>query len=332
MPAGVKDLAITYTGLNLVRSSQIAFRYKLDGLNENWVNAGSRRTAYYSYLPPDTYTFRVTGAGGSGVWNTSPAELTITVEPYYYQALWFRVSIAALGLAAFMLAWRLRTIHFNRRQALQRAYTQQIIASQEAERKRIAAELHDGLGQRIALISSMAMLANRSGGRDQSEQVDAIAAEAGHAMTEVRQISHDLRPYQLDLLGLTKSIETLALRTCDAAGITLEFSADDLAGSLPKEGEIHLYRIVQECLNNIMRHSGATSIRVVIQRKAVGISLTVNDNGVGFSPGPVDGSDRHGGFGLTGIKERAELLQGKAQILSVPGQGTTVTIDIVSDS
>src|SRR5262249_40598350 len=88
LKAGVKDLAITYTGLNLVRSGQIAFRYRLDGLNENWVNAGSRRTAYYSYLPPDTYTFRVTSAGGSGVWNITPAELTIIVEPYFYQALW----------------------------------------------------------------------------------------------------------------------------------------------------------------------------------------------------------------------------------------------------
>ena len=328
LPAGSQDLSITYTGLNLLRSGQITFRYMLNGLNENWVNAGSRRTAYYSYLPPDTYTFRVTSAGGSGVWNSSPAELTITVEPYFYQALWFRVSLAAAVLTGIVLAWRRRTIQFNRRQALERAYTQQIIASQEAERKRIAAELHDGLGQRIALIRSMAMLASRSPGRDRGEQVDAIAAEAGHAMTEVRQISHDLRPYQLDLLGLVKAVETLASRTCDAAGIALEFQADDLAGGLPKEREIHVYRIVQECLNNIVRHSGSTRVRVGIHRNGAGISLTVNDNGVGFSP---EGYRQRAGFGITGIKERAELLHGKAEVQSIPGEGTTVTIDIASE-
>ena len=225
-----------------------------------------------------------------------------------------------------LIAWRLRADRFRKEQAQQRVFAQQIIASQEMERKRIAGELHDGLGQRLSLIKNMALIANRSGDQARQEQIEAIATEASQAISEARQISYNLRPYQLDMLGLTNAIEALVKRTCAAAGIRADVVADDLSGVFPKEAEIHFYRVVQESLHNITKHSQATLATVLIQRTAAGTSLVITDNGVGFDASNGDG--RVHGFGLTGISERAQLLGGKAHIESTPGRGTTVVLEI----
>ena len=141
----------------------------------------------------------------------------------------------------------------------QRAFAQQILAYQEIERKRIAGELHDDLGQRLSVIRNLALLANRTGYGEREGQIQIIADEVSHAIAEVRQISHNLRPYQLDMLGLTKAIEVLVEQEpAMPRGIRFEIVADDLSGAFPKEAEIHFYRVVQECLHNITRHSRAT--------------------------------------------------------------------------
>jgi len=326
VPPGGRDLEIKYTALNLIKSDQIKFKYRLEGLDTAWVNAGSRRTAYYSHLPPGAYQFHVTAANSDGIWNPVGKELRITVQPRYYESAWFRMLLAGILSGIVLFAWRLRAARFEAERALQRAFAQQIIASQEMERKRIARELHDDLGQRLSLIKNLALLADRSGGPKHQEQIAAIAVEASHAISEVRQISHNLRPYRLDMLGLTKAIEVLVSETCDAANIAVDARVEDLSGVLPKEAEIHLYRVVQESLNNIVKHSQATSVALLIQRTTEGVSLVVTDNGLGFDVS--NGSGPVQGFGLTGILERAQLLGGSARFESTPGRGTTVTIDI----
>jgi signal transduction histidine kinase/ligand-binding sensor domain-containing protein len=328
LPPEAGNFEITYTALNLVRSNQIQFRYRLEGLDTTWVEAGNRRTAYYPHLPPGNYRFLVTGANSFGTWSADVKELSIAVQPRYYQTLWFRYLAATSLIVGFLLMWRLRGIQYYKRQAMQRAFAQQIMASQETERKRIAGELHDSLGQRLTVIKNMALLLNRPDGRNRQHQIEAIASETAQAIAEVRNISHNLRPYQLDLLGLKKAIEFLIARTCETSGIRADVVVDDLSGAFCKESEIHFYRIVQECLNNIAKHSKATTITILVQSNAAGVSLVVSDDGVGFLSTRPNGDGKMGGFGLTGICERARLLGGKASIRSAPGQGTTVTIEI----
>ena len=331
LPPEPGDFEITYTALNLVRSNQIQFRYRLEGLDKTWVEAGNRRTAYYPHLAPGNYRFLVTGANSFGTWSGGIKELSITVQPRFYQAIWFRCLAAASFVGAFLLLWRRRGLQFNQRQAMQRAFAQQIMASQEAERKRISGELHDGLGQRLTVIKNMALLLNRPNGRDHQHHIEAIASETTQAIAEVRSISRNLRPYQLDLLGLKKAIEVLAERTCETSGIRADVMVDDLSGAFGKESEIHFYRIVQECLNNIAKHSRATKVTILIQNNGAGVSLVVSDDGVGFLSASSNGGAKMGGFGLTGISERARLLGGKASFRSAPGQGTTVTIEIAAE-
>ena len=323
---GQENLEIQYTGLRLSNSAQIRFRYQIVSLDRGWVDVGLRRTAYYQHLPPGSYVFRVTAAMADGAWNDQSAELQIVMLPAYYQTWWFR-SLGVLALASVLWwYWRSRIGQWERDRAARQTFSRQLIASQENERKRIAGELHDSLGQRLVVIKNRALLVLQR--RDSlnswfGEQVEAISAEVSEAVREVKEISYDLRPYRLDRLGLTTALQGMIETAANSSGIQFATEIDNLDAVLPGQTEINFYRIVQECVNNILRHSDATQASILIKRSAERLDLVVKDNGRGFTPG-----DGHQGFGLAGIRERTQLLAGKLDLQSVPGQGTTVTIVI----
>jgi signal transduction histidine kinase/ligand-binding sensor domain-containing protein len=324
------NFEIHYTALSFIDSGQIKFKYKLDGLDRGWVDAGTRRTAYYSHVAPGRYIFRVIAANSDGVWNTAGQSLPIILLPAFYQTWWFLTLGSLLAAGAVVLAWQYRVSQLKRANALQQAFSRQLIASQEAERKRIAAELHDSLGQHLVVIKNLALISLNDGipnaaGRPQLEE---ISAEASHALTEVRTISHNLRPYQLERLGLTKAIKAILKKASGVTSIAFTAEIDDIDDVLPKDSEISFYRIVQECVNNVVKHSQATAARVTIRGSQGPLLLTVRDNGRGLT-GRATGSDgAQGGFGLIGITERAQLLGGKSSIHSEPGAGTAISIEI----
>ena len=326
LPPDAEDVHIDYTAVSLERSGQIQFRYRLAPLDTKWVNAGDRRTAYYPHLPPGSYRFQVMAASSFGVWTKEPSELAVRVKAHYYQTGWFRALAGAAIIGLFFAMWQIKAIEYRQRQAAQRAFAQQIIASQENERKRIARELHDSLGQHLTIIKNVAVLLQRDG-KDGERRLAAIADETTQAIVEVRQISRNLRPYQLDLCGLTNAIERLTETVCEAAHIRAEIAIADLEGAFPKDVEIHFYRIVQECLNNAVKHAQATMISVRAERRPAGVTLTVSDDGVGFAGGRPPGESTPG-FGLTGISERAQFLGGTSVVRSAPGLGTTVFVEI----
>ncbi len=176
----------------------------------------------------------------------------------------------------------------------------------------------------------MAFLVGRRGEQgEQAEFLQTIADEASQAIGEVRQISYDLRPHQLDLLGLSKAIDSLAVKVCRAAVIHADLKIDDLSGVFPKNSEIHLYRIVQESLNNVVKHSQAKNVQITARRTEISMVLVVKDDGIGFVPSQSERDANGGGFGLLGIRERVELLQGSLTIGSTPGVGTVATMEFV---
>jgi signal transduction histidine kinase len=151
---GQESLEIQYTALSWGRPQQVRFRYQMEGLDHQWVEAGTRRTAYYSHLPPGEYTFRVIADNGEGVWNTEGKSLRVVVPPPFYRTWWF-VTLASLGVAVvLLLSYQYRIRQLKRAQAVQQAFSRQLIESQELERKRIAAELHDSLGQHMLIIKT----------------------------------------------------------------------------------------------------------------------------------------------------------------------------------
>jgi len=326
---GQETLEVQYTALSLIDSEQIQFKYQLAGLDRNWSGLISRRTAYYSHLPSGDYDFQVIAANSDGVWNQLGARVHVSVLPPFYRTWWFVILVSLMGAGAVYWAWQFRVLQLERAYAAQEAFSRELIGSQESERRRIAGELHDSLGQQLLIIKNWATLALSSGvgGERVKEPLTEISSTASHAIDEVRGIAHNLRPYALEKLDLNNAIQDLIDQV--AATSPIQFTTDlaPMKGVFAREVEVSIYRIVQEALNNTVRHSRATHARVTIWREADLVELKIADDGCGFTPDDGGtGTQRRQGFGLRGIAERVRMLGGRVTIQSSPGSGSTIHI------
>jgi signal transduction histidine kinase/ligand-binding sensor domain-containing protein len=327
---GQVNVEIHYSGLSFINPELVKFKYKLEGLDADWIDAGVRRTAYYAHLPPGQYRFRVIAANRDGVWNEEGATVQITVVPPFWRTWWF-ISGAALALMLIAyLFYRRRITQLNRAYRAQEEFSRQLIESQETERKRIAAELHDSVGQGLLLIKNRAALSRKllDDPIKTLEQIEEIEDAATQSIKEVRQITYDLRPYQLDDIGLTQALKDLVKRVNESGSIKFNASIAYLDDLFSVGSAINLYRIVQEALNNIVKHSGASQAHVTITRDEHKVLLVIEDTGRGFA---VESSQTNGGrrgFGLTGLMERARMLNGQLAVESAPGRGTTLRLNL----
>lgn len=327
---GQENLEIEYTGLSWERPHAIRFRYRMVGLDRNWVEAGRRRTAYYSHLPPGSYTFTVVADNGEGVWSEAGATLAIVVQPPLYLTWWFMGGIALALAGTVWASVRYRFAQIRRGQAAQQAFSRQLIELQERERQRIAAELHDSLGQSLLVVKNRALLGAMSQPGEQAlTHFQEISAAAAQTLDEVRAISYDLRPHHLDQLGLTTAIGAMIEKVEKSATIHLTGEIDDIDGLFPPSDEITIYRIIQESLNNVLKHSHATEAHVAVHSYEHAVEIVIRDNGQGFSRRDSRGDAAGpGGFGLKGIAERVRMLGATHTIESAPGQGTTLRVRI----
>jgi len=324
------NLEFRYTGISLSDPQDVTFRYRLDGFDPDWVEAGTRRVAYYPGLRPGRYTFVVTAANRDGIWNEAGSSLRLRVVGPFWSTRWFRLGSAVGVLALLLAAWWQRDAAARRDRLAQEEFARQLIESQERERQRIGGELHDGLGQQLLVVRHRAQVAlqgpDLSGrARDQLQQIAEVAAQT---LETVRGLAHNLTPYQLDHLGLARALHAVAEDVVGPSGIRLEVSIDEIDDLLPTESEINLYRIVQEALNNIVRHAGATSVALEVRRTGERIAVTIRDDGQGFQVRRDAGGRVVSGFGLSGMAERARILHGQFQVSSTPGEGTRIELFI----
>ena len=200
----------------------------------------------------------------------------------------------------------------------------------EEERKRVARELHDGTAQTLAAVRVRLRLARGASDADAiGAAIDRVSAELGEAIEEVRRMARGLRPPALDMLGLAAAVRSLVESAANAAGLDVEVEADPMRGALSADGELALYRILQEALSNVVRHSGASQLEVRLCRRSYGAELRVRDDGRGFT---MDATLANGGgLGLFGMQERAAYVGGQVEVTSSPGNGTTVTAMIPSN-
>jgi PAS domain S-box-containing protein len=221
--------------------------------------------------------------------------------------------------------------HKQNEHALQHL-TARLFTLQDEERQRVAAELHDGLGQSLAIIKNRAHLGLRSQENPERiiEQLEEIAATATAAILEVREIAHNLRPYELDRLGLGAAIESMVERISNSTPISLSADLEGMEDLLSPEAETSVYRIVQEALSNVIQHSKATAARIVIRTCEGKMTISIQDNGTGFPVSAGNGSNARG-FGLAGIAERVRGLGGFFEIVSKPEGGTTLTVHLESN-
>ncbi len=321
-------IEFNYTALSFSAPERLRFKYRMEGFDEHWNDAGNKREAVYMNLPPGSYSFNVIAANNDGVWNSVGAAVPVVILPPFWQSLWFRLLIGFVLIVAGPSFYFLRVKSLEQKAKEQEMFSRQLITSQEQERKKIAGEIHDSLSQNILLIKHRAQLALEMT-NDPSrlfDQVNEISALATETLEDTRKMSHELRPSHLDRLGLTLTLKYLMDNIAHATTLTVEREINPVDGLLPKDDEIMVYRILQELINNVLKHAAAKTMTVIIGIEESQFRIFVQDDGKGFDPDVVRVSKTAGGLGLSGITERIHLLNGTYSLISSSGKGTTFNI------
>jgi len=318
LPPGRKNIEFRYTGLSFLAAGggRITFRYLLEGYDKDWINAGTRREAYYTNLPPGTFHFRVSGCNSDGMCNEAAAAVTFTLASHYYQRIWFwPLCGVALGIVVW-LAYQLRIRRLREHFSL-------ILA----ERNRIARELHDTLIQGLSGITmEMQALAARMHSPRDRGTLDDIIQDAGTCLRETRRSVAGLRSGHTSS-GLASAIEQAARQLTETKKIRLKLKLGANGKGLPADVEYNLVRIAQEAVTNSVKHSGARTVEVALDYSQRAVHLSVKDDGSGFASAE-NGHGRTGHYGLIGMKERASHIGAEFDLASAPGRGTVVSVTL----
>ena len=320
--AGHVRFEFDYAGLSFVAPLKVRYRYMLEGFDHGWTEAGARRTAYYTNIPPGKYTFRVQAANNDGLWNTQGAALSFELRPHFYQTWWFYLLLLAGVVAAIVLLLR-RRLHLAERE----------FRAVLGERSRIAREIHDTLAQGYVGISVqlevLAELLRQRKVEDAGKHLDKTRDYVREGLADARQSIWALRTQDADETTLPVKLRRIA-EGAGGNGLKSKFSLFGAYRPLPAETERELLRIAQEAVHNVKKHAGAGQVWVELKYEPGTIALEVRDDGRGINLDRVNpsfpGHTGSGHFGLTGMRERAAAIGGELDVESAQGAGTSVRL------
>jgi signal transduction histidine kinase/ligand-binding sensor domain-containing protein len=328
LPARSRDIEIGYTALSFSIPQKVRFRYKLEGRDQEWHDAGTRRRVFYSDLPPGQYRFHVTASNNDGVWNDSGAVLELAIMPAYYQTMWFR---AAAVVAALALLWALYQIRLRQ---LAHGFDTRL-QERVHERTRIARELHDTLLQSLhGLMFRFQAVRNMLPGRTEEaiQTLDGAILRTELAIAESRDAIQDLRSESTGLRDLGRALATFGK---ELAGP--ETHQDAPIFRVTVEGEPHrlspilhdeICRIARELVRNAFRHARAHRIEAEIRYEDSLFCLRIRDDGTGIDPKILQDGERAGHWGLRGIRERARRIGARLDLWSEAGAGTEAQLQV----
>jgi ligand-binding sensor domain-containing protein/signal transduction histidine kinase len=321
IPAGRRECEFHYTGLSFQSPERIRFRYQLEGVDEDWVEAGSRRVAYYNPLRPGHYVFRVTAGTTTGVWSEREASLLVVVQPHFWETPWFRVLTASLalltlGTTVFMIARR----RYKRRLAA--LMMQHAI---ERERLRISQDMHDQVGSiltRVSILSDTGQ--SDSGGEPARRHFERIGTQVRAAVQGLDEIVWTTNPKNDNLPRFAEYVGRFADECFENTRIRCWQEIPTQLPHLPLRAELrhNVFLAIKETLNNALKHSGADTVWLRMSLSMGRFTVEIEDNGRGFTPATLS----PGGNGLENIRSRLADVGGSATVQSTPGQGTKVTL------
>jgi signal transduction histidine kinase/ligand-binding sensor domain-containing protein len=339
---GRRQFEFHYTGLSLVAPKKVRFKYRLDGLESEWLDAATRRIAYYSFLKPGDYTFHVIACNNDNVWNETGATLALTVLPYFWQTWWFTAGMLLAGAGSVGGGVRYVTRRRLRRK-MERLEHQRAV---EKERARIAKDIHDDLGASLTRITLLSQ-----SGRAESEDPQHAATDLDQIYRTARELTRAMdeivwavSPQHDTLDSLVNYLGKFAQDFLSVAGIRCRLDVPMLLPPWPLTAEVrhNLFLAFKEALNNVIKHAAATQVTISLSLSQSGFSLLIADNGKGFalpSPGLAStppGSDLRisTGNGLPNMRKRLEEIGGLCEITTAPGEGTRVkfTMEIKNPS
>ncbi|MDA7866721.1 histidine kinase [Verrucomicrobia bacterium] len=323
VPPGNNNLMIRYTAVDFTEPKQVRFKYRILGLDDNWVDAQNERAALIASLRSGSYRFELMASSPLGVAGDI-ASLEIIVSPFWWETTGFRILLGTLLLSGGFAWSSSRVKQLKRRNAVQADFSRQLIEREEAERKRISQELHDSLGHDLLLVRNRALDgANRSDSSREKQQFDSISEMAGKALENARGMAYNLRPFELDRIGFQKAVESMVSKISESSETRYFKDIDELDDVVTSETLVYLYRLLQEGLNNILKHSQASVVMIEIKKHERQVRVQLDDNGLGF-----DMSIPRSGLGLRGMEERLKLIGGQFRLTSAPGAGTQIRIEI----
>jgi signal transduction histidine kinase len=330
VPPGKHYVEFDYTALSYVAPDKVRFRYRLEGLEKNWVDAGTRREAHYSHLQPGDYTFRVAACNNDGIWNEQGAALMFTILPHFWETWWFRGLAGAVVLGGIFGAVRFVATR-NLRLKIERLKQQRAI---ERDRERIAKDIHDDLGAGLTQI----MLQSAIGRCDPPEQMRAHLAQISDTARElVRDMDETvwaIDPENDTLDGLVTYMGKFVQEFAASAKLRCRLDLPAQLPAVPLAAEVrhNLFLSVKESLNNVIKHARASEVFLQLKLEPDAFTLVLRDDGQGFSSidsAPSGNGRISSGHGLGNLSERMKQIGGRCEISSERARGTEVRLTVM---
>lgn len=325
LSAATATIEIGFAALSFADPGRVRARYRLEGFDRDWVDAGTRRQAFYTNLPPGNYTFRVMAANNDGVWNRTGAALDFEVPPTFVQSKGFLLLCSGLVLAALWLAYRLRVAQIAAR-------IRSRLEERIEERERIARELHDTLLQGVqGLILRFQAVADRIPCEEKSrEQLEAALTTADDVVVDARNRVRELRGAE-GTTDLCTIVEQLVAAAPFDPPIPVRIVVEGKPRPLNPLVVAEITGIVREALFNIARHAQASSAEIAIGFEARYLAIHTRDEGVGIPEHVLARGHKDGHFGMIGMRERAGKIGGSIVISSSPGGGAEVMLTLPAE-
>lgn len=313
---GAWEIDFHYTAISLSSPESVLFRYRLEGLDKDWIEAGARRTAYYHRVPPGDYTFQVTACNADGIWSNQKATIAITVQPYFWETLWFQITAAIIVL--ILISWIVRSRYRHR---LARLEMQHAV---EKERLRISKDIHDDIGGILTQVSQISDL-GQSGTETQpilKSQFARIGHQSRAAVQALDEIVWATNPKNDNLPRFAEYVSRFADECFENSSIRCWQEVPTDLPALPLRSNVrhNIFLAVKEALNNILKHSGATEVWLRLALEDTKVRIEIEDNGHGF----ISSEIAQGGNGLDNMKTRLEECRGQMELTSAPKNGSKI--------
>jgi signal transduction histidine kinase/ligand-binding sensor domain-containing protein len=320
LKANIDNLEIRYTAPSLLIPERVRFRYFMEGLDKRWIDAGDRRMALYSRVPPGKYVFKVIASNDEGLWSESARTVSIDIPPSFIQSIWFQILCVLVILLLLSLVYVLRFRQVN-------AQIRARIYERDAERERIARELHDTLLQGVLSASMQLDLAEDQLAEDSPLKglVQSVLATLRHVTEESRMALRGLRFQDIESNDLAKVFQRVKQEFPHKDAIVFRVVAQGDARVVRTEIRNEIYRIGREAIVNAYVHSEAATIEVEIQYARTQLSLLIRDDGRGIDSSILQGG-RDGHWGLSGMRERSRRIGATLKLRSRPGAGTEIEL------
>ncbi len=326
LPPGRGEWEIHYTALSFQAAAKNRFKYKLEGVDPDWVEADTRRVAYYNNIAPGSYTFHVTACNNNGIWNETGAKLRFTLQPHYWQTWWFQ-SLGVMGSLSVVAAGARYATKKRMQLKLERIEQQHAI---ERERTRIAKDIHDDLGASLTRITFLGELAETDKAKPESVEnyVRRIVATARDTVRSLDEIVWAVNPRRDTLNSLVEYVAHYSGEFLEGTNLRCRLDLPDSVPDISLSSEVRhsLFLVIKEFLNNTVKHAQATEVSIRMKLEGDSFLITLQDDGCGFAP--LEQSEKRHSNGLENMRKRVENLGGLLELHAARKQGTRVSFEV----